>query len=294
MVIVQLNGGLGNQLFQYAAAKSLSLHHKVPLKIDISSFLREDLPELEVPRDFELYNFTGVCDDTCVLTKEENEEILHFLKRKSLAKLLPNHKRKIYSEPFYHFDANFFKSRKNVILKGQWQSEKYFYPYREYFKDALVLKPELIQNCRAKADELQACNSVSVHVRRGDYLRKQIIFEWHGVMGKDYYKKAFDLLEEKIGPFKPYYFTDDPNWVNEHLLPLKEGELVTGFYTKSHFEDFYLILKCKHNIIANSSFSWWGAWLNNNPKKIVIGPEKWFDQGPKDTFDILPPEWIKL
>lgn len=294
MVTVLLNGGLGNQLFQYAAAKSLSLHHKVPLQIDISSFLREDLPELEVPRDFELYKFTGVHDATCVLSKEQNKEVVDFLQKKSLAKLLPNHCRKIYSERFYHFDSNFFKSRKHVLLKGQWQSEKYFSPYKAFFSNALQLKPELVENCQAKATTLQTINSVSVHVRRGDYLRKQIIFDWHGVMGKDYYEKAFCVLAEKIGNFTPYYFTDDPEWVKENLMSLKEGELISGVHSKTHYEDFYLISKCRHNIIANSSFSWWGAWLNDNPEKVVVGPEKWFDQGPKDTYDILPTEWIRI
>jgi len=294
MITAQLNGGLGNQLFQYSAAKSLALRHNVPLRLDISSFLRENLPELEVPRDFELYNFTGVNDETCRLSAEENEAIIAFLKKKSLAKLLPNYKRKIYSEPFYHFDPNFFNSRKNVLLRGQWQSEKYFSCYRNHFLHALQLRGNLVQNCQAKANEMRSCNSVSVHVRRADYLRKQIILEWHGVMGKDYYQQAFAILKQKIGSFKPFYFTDDPEWVIENLLPLQSGELVSGTSTQNHYEDFYLISQCKHNIIANSSFSWWGAWLNQNPGKIVIGPKKWFDQGPKDTFDILPEAWIKI
>jgi hypothetical protein len=293
MVIVQLNGGLGNQLFQYAAAKSLSLHHNVPLKIDISSFQRRDLPELEVPRDFELYNFTGVGDKTFSLSKEENEEIISFLKKKSLTKLLPNHRRKIYSAPFYHFDPNFFKSKKNIFLRGQWQSEKYFLPYQEFFKEALQLKPELIQQSLPTAGKLRSINSVSVHVRRADYLRKQIILEWHGVMGKEYYKKAFKILDQKIGAYKVFYFTDDPQWVRQELLCLKEGEIISES-TSSHYEDFFLISQCGHNIIANSSFSWWGAWLNANPEKVVIGPENWFNQGPKDTYDIMPGNWIKV
>jgi hypothetical protein len=294
MITVLLNGGLGNQLFQYAAAKSLSVYHQVPLQMDISSFLREELPELEVPRSFELYNFSGIKEETCAFSPDENEEIINFLKRKSLAKLLPNYKRRIYSEPFYHYDRNFFKSRKNVILRGQWQSEKYFSPYKDDLRNALQLKPALIQNCEAKAAEMKTTNSVSVHVRRGDYLRKQIISEWHGVMSQDYYRKAFDVLEKKIGSFTPYYFTDDPEWVRNQLLPLRDGELVSGFYTNNHYEDFYLISKCRHNVIANSSFSWWGAWLNNNPEKLVIGPVKWFDKGPKDSYDVLPDDWIRI
>jgi len=293
MIIVQLNGGLGNQLFQYAAAKSLSLHHNVPLKMDISSFQRAELPELEVPRDFELYNFSGIKEEIFALSKKENEDVIKFLKKKSVAKLLPNHKRKIYSEPFYHFDANFFKSRKDVLLRGQWQSEKYSFPYKDIFKEALQLKPELVKEYHAKAIELSSTNSVSVHVRRADYLRKPIILEWHGVMDKEYYVRAFDILSHKIGSYDVYYFTDDPQWVKSQLLPLKKGEIISES-TSSHYEDFYLMSQCQNNIIANSSFSWWAGWLNYNPKKIVIGPSKWFDQGPKDTYDIMPEEWIKL
>jgi hypothetical protein len=294
MVIVQLNGGLGNQLFQYAASKSLSLHHGVPLKIDISSFHRETLPESEVSRDFELYNFSGVNDTMCMLSKAENEEIINFLKKKSLVKLLPNFRRKIYSEPFYHFDPNFFRSRENVILRGQWQSEKYFYPYKNFIKDALQLKPELVENCLAKAKELRSINSVAVHIRRADYLKKQLTLEWHGVMGKDYYAKAFKVLDRKIGEYKIFYFTDDPEWVKQELVPLKDGELISGEHSASHYEDLYLMSHCRHNIIANSSFSWWAAWLNNNPEKIVIGPQNWFNKGPKDSYDIIPPNWIKV
>ena len=293
MITVQLNGGLGNQLFQYAAAKSLALHHKVPLQIDISSFQRENLPELEVPRDFELYNFQGIVDNTIFLSEKQNEEIISFLKRTSLSKLLPNHKRKIYSEPFYHFDKNFFHSKKNILLRGQWQSEKYFLRYKDTFEEILQLKIPLVQQCLPKAKELYQRNSVSVHIRRADYLRKQIIYEWHGVMEKDYYLKAFEILQAKLGRFEVYYFTDDITWVENELIPVQPGEIVSS-YTNSHYEDFYLISQCKHNIIANSSFSWWGAWLNRNTEKIVIGPKKWFNKGPKDTFDILPDSWIKV
>lgn len=293
MVTVQLNGGLGNQLFQYAAAKSLSMHHNVPLLIDISSFQREDLPELEVPRDFELYNFEGVNDKTIVLSKKDNEDIINFLKKKSIVKLLPNHKRKVYSEPFYHFDKNFFHSKKNVLLRGQWQSEKYFRRFSNFFHDSFQLKTSLIENCLHQGQQLQAIQSVSVHVRRSDYLRKKIILEWHGVMEKDYYLKAFKYLEEKIGSFEVFYFTDDTEWVKNELLPAKEGEIISTA-TKNHYEDFYLISQCRHNIIANSSFSWWGAWLNKNPDKIVIAPTNWFNQGPKDTQDLLPQAWLRL
>ena len=120
-------------------------------------------------------------------------------------------------------------------------------------------------------------------------MRKKIIFEWHGVMEKDYYRKAFEIISKNLNNFKIFYFTDDIEWVKNNLLPIMNGEILSGNLTKTNIEDFFLMTQCSHNIIANSSFSWWGAWLNNNPDKIVIAPEKWFNKGPKDTQDLVPP-----
>ena len=292
MVVVQLTGGLGNQLFQYAAAKALSFHHKVPLYMDISSFYRTELPELEVPRDFELNNFTGITDK--IVSTEELRSLFDINKKSSLFdKLIPPYKKDVYLEPHFHYDNNFFRSKKKVLLSGGWQSEKYFKPYEKEIREALHLKKALIENVADKGERLQQQNSVSVHIRRGDYLRKQIIFEWHGVMSKEYYNSALEILQSKVKDVKVYYFTDDVDWVSQNLLPLFKGEIVS-LNTKSHYEDLYLMSHCQHNVIANSSFSWWGAWLNTNPDKIVIGPKKWFDKGFKDMQDIIPSGWIKI
>ena len=293
MVVAQITGGLGNQLFQYAAAKALSLHHNVPLLFDISMFYRDELPELEVPRNFELYHFKGIDEQvipvgeiTSVFGAEKNNLFLR--------KVIPAFKKKIYTEPHYHYDKNFFKSRKQVFLKGGWQSEKYFKPYEGEIRKNVQLKSKLYQNVKEIGNSLRAQNSVAVHIRRGDYLRKPIILEWHGVMTREYYARAFELLQSKTNNLAVYYFTDDPGWVADNLLPLLKGEILSGVYAKSHYEDLYLMTQCKHNIIANSSFSWWAAWLNDNPEKIVIAPTKWFDQGYQDTQDILPENWLKV
>ena len=292
MIISQITGGLGNQLFQYAAAKALSLHHKVPLLFETSSFYREELPELEVPRNFELFHFSGITEK--IINPEEVITLIGVEKKNRISKwVTPTYKKNVYREPFYHFDKNFFKSKKNVLLKGGWQSEKYFKPYEKEIRESLQLNKDLVKDVVNKGEKLQQQNSVSVHIRRGDYLRKQIIFEWHGVMSKDYYINALNLLQSKTKDIKAYYFTDDTDWVSQNLLPLFNGEIVS-LSTKSHYEDLYLMSHCQHNIIANSSFSWWGAWLNTNPNKIVIGPKKWFDKGFKDTQDVIPSGWVKI
>ena len=293
MVVVQLNGGLGNQMFQYAAAKSLSLHHNVPLSLDVSLFYRENLPDLEVPRNFELYNFKGVNEK--MITPEELESIAALSSKKNaLKKFIPRYKQSIYTEPYYHFDKNFLKSKNKVLLKGGWQSEKYFMPHIRHIQETFKMKDELIRSVKNKAGELKELLSVAVHIRRADYLRKKIIFEWHGVMGKEYYSRAFQVLDEKLQDYKVFYFTDDPGWVEKELIPLKNGELISKDVAKNHLEDFYLMSQCQHNIIANSSFSWWAAWLNNNLDKIVVAPKNWFNKGPKDTQDLLPASWIKI
>jgi len=293
MVIAQITGGLGNQLFQYAAAKALSIHHQVPLLLEVSSFYRTELPDLEVPRDFELFNFTGITEK--IISPEELASLIDLKKTTVLPKMImPAYKKDIYTEPYYHFDKNFFKSKKKVLLKGGWQSEKYFKSYEKEVRNNLHLKSALVERVIEKANALKIENSVAVHVRRGDYLRKKIIHEWHGVMEKDYYAKAFETLDSKTKNLKVYYFTDDTDWVSKNLLPLQRGEIVSGNIAQTHYEDLYLMSHCRNNLIANSSFSWWGAWLNEHTNKIVIAPKKWFGNGPKDTQDIIPEKWYKV
>jgi hypothetical protein len=293
MIVVQLTGGLGNQLFQYAAAKALSWHHDATFMLDTSSFLRTELPELEVPRNFELNIFPAINEQ--IITVEELRKLFDTNKKKIFYnKLIPPYKQSIYNEPHFHFDKNFFKSKKKVLLIGNWQSEKYFSSFKKQLRSILVINNELVKNVISEAENLQKTESIGIHIRRGDYLRKQIIFEWHGVMNKGYYLKGLEIISKKITPGRILFFTDDPEWVEKELLPITGGEIASNNISKTHVEDLYLMSQCRHNIIANSSFSWWGAWLNSNTEKIVVAPERWFGNGPKDTQDIIPTEWIKI
>ncbi len=290
MIVVQLNGGLGNQMFQYAAAKALSLHHNVELKIDDSQFRRTTISELEVPRISELANFPAITDryiDQDELAKFQNQH-------KWLKKVLPRNRQLIYRERFYHFDPKFFKCNKNILLKGAWQSPKYFAGYEDVVRQTYALNIGKMTSVELFKDQLKSQQSVAVHIRRNDYLRLPIILEWHGVMSANYYREALNRLSSSIADLKIYYFTDDPIWVKQELVPVFGGELVSSAISQTHLEDFYLMSHCRHNIIANSSFSWWSAWMNSNPGKIVIGPSNWFDHGPKDTQDLFPKSWIRI
>ncbi len=290
MILVELNGGIGNQMFQYAAAKSLSLYHKVELKLDITSAENKSLPTELNKRPFDLHYF-NISDKTA-----EEYLINSYTKISIFSKIInrvkSNYKRKIYREPFFHYDPNFFKAGPNNYLKGLWQSEKYFNLYRKEIRNGFSIDKNFEIKFSAFLSELKKQNSISIHIRRGDYLAK-VSLDVLGVLPITYYHQAIELIKSKTQNPKFYFFSDDINWIKENLI-LPEATYVSDEITNHQFEDLYLMSCCQHNIIANSSFSWWGAWLNNNPNKIIIAPKKWFNKGPKDTQDLIPESWITI
>jgi hypothetical protein len=294
MIITKLQGGFGNQLFQYAAGIALSYHHNVELRIGISSFEPNSKLNNNYPRNFSLHELKGfneqlIDENTLISIKK-----YPFLKQSFWQKLLPNHKRNVYKEPFFHYDPNFLKGKKNQYLIGYWQSEQYFLPIIKIIQEKFQLKDELTKHLLTVKNKIKINESLAVHVRRGDYLQKPEILDWHGVLTKEYYVQAFNKIQQKTKIDSIYYFTDDFEWVQEELLPILGGEIVSNLITKNATEDFYLMQHCKHNIIANSSFSWWAAYLNPNPDKMIIAPKKWFDKAPINTKDLCPPSWIRI
>lgn len=260
--------GLGNQLFQYAVGRNLSLKLNCPLKFDISHF-----DEKDSCRKYEMAYF---CQPSLVETNLEahiNDEF-HF-----------------HNQPHFRFDEKLQNITCNTFLIGFWQSEKYFWEHREILFDDLKIKKEFIKNVAGKATEIQKENSVCVHVRRGDYLQKANYF---GVLSVGYYAKALDYLRRNTGKFKVYFFSDDMDWVKENIRIKEDHEFVSGIISKNNVEDFYLMTNCRHHIIANSSFSWWAAWLNPNKEKTIIAPEKWFNSNQYHPDDVVPDNWIKI
>jgi len=290
MIIVQLKGGLGNQMFQYAAGLSLAAHHNTNVKVDVSLLNQSDAA-IGTVRYFDLQKLQLSPE---IATKDEISLFqTNNVVGRIMDKLQQPYKRKIYKEADYTFDENFFKAQDNIYLKGYRQSEQYFYPIADKIRTGFQFKSEVIEEVKAKALELRERNSVSIHIRRGDYSNK-MVREYHGILEKDYYQKAIDYMQTKVAKCSFYIFSDDADWVNANLSFNSQIQIVSGNITKTHFEDFYLISQCKHQIIANSTFSWWAAWLNPNPDKIVIAPEKWFNNAPYDTRDLIPESWIKM
>jgi hypothetical protein len=268
MIIVKLKCGMGNQLFQYAIGRSLSLRHQVCLKFDVSHYDHFRL------RDFELDYFSIPSLDTDISMHTE-EPFFH------------------YQEPYFHYDHNFEEVPPSAYVTGFWQSEKYFKGIKAQLLEELKIKQQFTARLQTKACEIREQESVAVHIRRGDYLSEKNLPVF-GVLPVEYYQKAISvLLQKNIHPTL-YFFSDDIAWVRAHLRVGFPHQFISNEITKNSIEDFYLMTRCRHHIIANSSFSWWAAWLNEYEHKIVIAPRKWFNNAPHNTNDLIPREWIKI
>ncbi|MEP7269491.1 MAG: alpha-1,2-fucosyltransferase [Saprospiraceae bacterium] len=279
MIITRIKGGLGNQLFQYAAARSLAIKNNTILKLEV----------VEEPAAIHQMNIEA----EIATTKEITELYPQSFFIKIFNHLQINPSKKYFKEKSFHFDSSFFNLGANVYLNGYFQSEKYFYTIKDLILNELTPRHSLIQNVMPLSMKLVNENSVSIHIRRGDYLANKAILSYHGILPLEYYIQAFKIIISKIPNPSFYIFTDDNKWVKENFK-FTQATIVSNNLSQTSIEDIFLMSKCKYHIIANSSFSWWAAWLNNNPDKIVIAPNKWFNNGPKDTFDLIPQSWIKI
>lgn len=275
-----INGRLGNQMFQlaviHAAAKRLNTKYFLPLRLEGNS-------NYSTCQDLWEFN-------TSKLNELEWIEPKDYVAKCGKEQINP----RTYEEPFFHYDPNFVNLPNNTNIKGFFQSEKYFSEYREELLKAFTLKEPSETYEKFYESIFQKENSLSIHVRRGDAVGK----EWfHGDVGiGSYYRDAITVIEEasKEIPIDLVVFSDDIPYCKEWLKTIGKTfntvEFVSG---TSGAEDIMLQSKCSRNIIANSSFSWWGAWLNLNPHKIVVAPKTWFgEHGPKDIQDIYASGWI--
>lgn len=285
MIISHILGGMGNQMFQYAAGRCLAYLNKTRLKLDARGFDEYKL------RDFDLLSMHI---DSHFASENEIRNLLpsHNFE-KALQYLSPKSKRTYYREKYFHFDNDIFNYGSHLYIKGYFQSEKYFLPIKDLIQKEFIFKDEFIRGVRDLSNQIRSANSVSVHIRRGDMKTDPVMAQRHGIMPSSYYQKAIELIRSKIANPHFYFFSDDIHWAKENFGNAGTT-FVSGEISKTHFEDLHLMSQCGHNIIANSSFSWWGAWLNKNPGKIVIAPNKWFNSGPQDTQDLIPSNWIRI
>lgn len=287
-------GGLGNQMFQYAAARALALDKDTWVYLD-PSFLHEDSKGRWTQREYELgvFNIHYKFERSGRINFLRSLNLKSYMKRMSDSKLWFLPYRNFYqSDHRYH--PEICEYPKNTYLHGYFQSEKYFIHHdAQIRKDFEFLEPAKGRNAEL-LDKIRNSVSVSVHVRRGDYVTLAAASAFHGLMGMEYYQSGIELIASKINlPLNYFVFSDDPEWARANLQFHGETTFVDWNSGKSGFEDMRLMSNCKHHIIANSSFSWWGAWLNPSKEKIVVAPKQWFTDGSAQD-DIIPDSWLKL
>lgn len=283
MQIIRILGGLGNQMFQYAFYKSLKSSEKKLL--DITDFSHYKLHNgFELERVFQLkdveYAKLSVIEDLsdCKL------DFLSRVKRK-----LVGRKKTHIIEPYLHFDEK-YSSMKNVYLDGYWQSEKYFKNIEEEIRTEFTF-PEFTEKKNIETlKKMKETNSISIHIRRGDYLNHPL---YSNICSIEYYKRAVNYIKINVDNPVFFIFSNDIDWCKENFS-FDEAYFIDWNIGEKSFRDMQLMNLCKHNIIANSSFSWWGAWLNNNSNKIVIAPKRWLNDDRVDIDDIIPEGWVRV
>lgn len=290
MIITRITSGLGNQLFQYALAKSLALRNNTSLYIDLSYYQQDYATD--TPRRFKLDRFNT---DYKVLNTSP------YLYVSKSTKLLPNRTLKplfdFVKEKQFHFDSTVLNASASFItLDGFWQSERYFRDSADVIRNELTFKRESGKSFAVYKREIeQADFPISVHIRRGDYVSHPEFSKTFGFVGLAYYQSAITLLTERFPTAKLFIFSDDPEWVKQNLPLDRPHTLVSNTGSDADLDDLQLMSLCKHHIIANSSFSWWGAWLNPRKSKVVISPSRWFKDKPDwSTVDLIPSGWLRL
>lgn len=289
MVITELNGGLGNQMFQYAIGRSLALKLNTNLQLDVTSFENYKLRRYEldvfniVAGKADPNNFSFI-KDNCRLYKLR--QLWQKLRGKPVG----------YRERSFSFSKEVLNLTGNIYLQGYWQSEKYFNSITDIIRNDFSLKNSLQKNNQEWADKIKnTVNPVSVHVRHGDYVANPITNEVHGTCSLEYYNKCVEYILRNISrTISVFVFSDDISWTKKNFHWNVPVFFIDGNGEQFAYEEMRLMSLCKYHIIANSSFSWWGAWLDEKPEKRVLAPKKWFNNGPRDMQDLLPEEWLKF
>lgn len=269
MIAVILKGGLGNQMFQYAAGFALADRHGTSI-LRSSQWFSQQSQGTDTQRHFGL-DIYGL----------------------DLSGESPQTVGQKFTEKSYRFDPLFLASSDNCIIDGYFQSPKYFDHIREKIVKLFTPISDLESAFPDLVSHMEQVNSVAIHVRRGDYLKSPQTYEFHGIAGLPYYEQAIGHIRNRIENPVFFVFSDDNIWARTQFTG-PDFVFIEGNAGDSSWMDMHLMARCKHAIIANSSFSWWGAYLNSNIEKIVLAPDRWFVSAQNDTSDLLPKEWIQV
>lgn len=295
-VIVSLYGGLGNQLFQYSAAKAYALKNNASLTLDLFWFQIVDQLKDTTPRKYALNPYKLNVNLSYIgLPWHQKKSFFD----KLLYKVVNFSKfsqagTPIYSENLQGYDENFFKKTSPIWFNGYWQSYKYF----DFIDDIIKKDIGAIKNINNKSriilNQIKSSESVCIHIRRGDYVTNTNAMNTHGVCSLEYYYKGLEKVCRGLNNPQIFIFSDDPLWVKSNFKSKFSFTIVDVNGYDDAYQDLWLMKSCQRFVIANSSLSWWAAWLSNSPKKLVVAPKKWFLSNKLDSSDLIPLDWIRL
>jgi len=294
MIIVELTAGLGNQLFQYAHAKALSIKLDQELLFDLRFFERWKDDIYRLHRFNTIVNSADQSDIARLKRQLKKPDIYRKIIRRLGFSPYKNTKYHFENERLDHISIDELKGYKDLYVSGYFGDRKYFAGIEEIIRKEFTLKEPLNIANQKILDQIKKTNSVSLHIRRGDYVGNAFFAE----IPLDYYRKSIHHIETLYPGSTCFIFSDDIPWAREHLIMSQECVYVDINDSSTDYMDLMLMAACKHNIIANSTFSWWGAWLNSNPEKIVIAPKIWFNnenaQISYNKGNLVPDNWVKL
>ena len=290
MIIVQLAGGLGNQIFQYAMARILAIQNQTSFKIDLSFFETYEWHE---------YSLDPLNIKKNIATRVDVENL------KALDKTFLYRLKQIFSatnptisvtEENLGYNPSYLRIKSPAYLIGYWQSEKYFLKYADLIRNEVKVAIAPSMDNKYLLDSIHAQDSVSLHIRRGNFVQLADVNKIHGSCTMEYYDLAIKRIIEAYPNAVFYIFSDDIPWVKENLKIDHNHIFVDVNNAKTDYEDLRLMYSCKHNITANSTFSWWAAWINENPDKIIIAPNNWFADANLNRYSdsIVPAAWIRI
>jgi hypothetical protein len=293
MVIVKLKGRLGNQMFQYAVGRSLSARLGTQLTLD-SSWLDEMRAKgLSIAYELDVFRIDVPVRPVWGAARLANpSRLVH-----ALQLLRPSRRRfvsTIAEGASYAFEPEVLTTPDDVYLDGYWQSERYFAEHEELIRSDFAF-PALSAESERVAEEIRRGRTVSVHVRRGDYAVSARLRTTHGLLGSSYYERAVEKIAATAENVRLFVFSDDPSWCRTNLAFRQPTTIVERPLPGDRaWEDMRLLSLCEHHVVGNSSFSWWGAWLDPSPAKVVVAPVPWLLAGDDGDEARVPSTWIRI
>ncbi len=281
MITIKYSGGLGNQIFQYIFGLTKAGEIGCEVDFDMSFFKKNP----KRPYQMDIFGITPAANKDFRIPIYW--KLRKFIKKDKFMNL------NIYRETSFIYEEKSKEIKDNTFIEGFFQSAKYF--DETFARNVLTFKKEGSKKTQEIMEKMKSENSVSIHIRRGDYVQKARYKNLFNQLTLEHYARAVEIIKEKVENPTFYIFSDDPEWVKENLK-IEGATYISHNTGNDSWQDLMLMASAKHNIIANSSFSYWGAMLNGNENKVVIAPEIWFAENKPEqqTKDIYPNNWIKL